>query len=352
MYYRQVPQINADIDRTRKAIVTLGCSFVQGQGAVDDSLYEEYEWDFYGVGVPITVKATLEQKKEIIKRYPNTEITQFNDNIDFTFMEYDNAFGNVLAKKYFEGEYTSINLGIRGGGNRGTIKELYFHPEINWHKLDEIIVIYCPSGMERISFVSDEWREHNHWATMWPHYKNISSGARKILSEGYSKRLSSEKFEIIEQIANVQELLTWCKVKNAKLIITPAFSNQYTKEHFMQHLFIMHERDIEGNLLRSVPCAIECKNDDTAQILAEQPFKETYGMMPLWPWENMFYPDEYPTFVELCMGQEFSDWKYQHFFEFNGSGSPKKWITPCAHPAAKGHDLFAKKLYEHINTLR
>lgn len=347
MYYRQIDEINADIDRTKKAIVTLGCSFVQGQGAVDDSLYEEYQWDFYGVGVPINIKATSEQKKEIIKRYPNVELNPFTKQLDFTFMEYDNAFGNVLAKKYFEGEYTSINLGIRGCGNRGTIKELYFHPEINWHKLDEIIVIYSPSGMERFDFANDGWREHHHWLCMWPHYKNMSPGPRQILSEGYNKRLYSEKFEIIEQIANVQELLTWCKVKNAKLIITPAFVKQYTKEHFMQHLFKGYERDIEGNLLKSFPYVIDSKNDYTVQI-----HKEINRMMLLWPWENMFYPDDYPTFVDLCMGQEFSDWKYQHFFEFNGAGSPKKWITPCAHPAAKGHDLFAKKLYEHITTLR
>jgi hypothetical protein len=337
MYYQQVEKINTDIDRTRKAIITLGCSFVQGQGAMTDSLYEEYEWIFERLGLPISMVVPSNKKQELIEKYPNVELNPFTNKLDFTFMEYDNAFGNLLATKYFNGEYASINFGVRGNGNRATIKELYFHPELHWHNLDEIIVIYCPSGMERLDFVSDGWTGHHHWATAWPHYKDIAQGPRKILSEGYNKRLSSEKFEIIEQITHVQELLMWCEARNAKLIITPAFNREYTREYFEKHLLIAVGRDIEGNIL-----------NNNQNIIQQEVKNELTRLIDLWPWDKMFYPSEYPTFVDLCMAQEFSDWKYQHFFEFTGIGTPQKWVTPCAHPAAKGHDLFAKNLHEHI----
>lgn len=341
MFYRQIEQINSDINRTRKAIITLGCSFVQGQGAVDDSLFEEYDWHFERVGIPISIKVNESQKQKITEKYPDVELNPFTGQLDFTFMEYKNSFGNVLAKKYFNGEYASINLGIRGCGNRATIKELYFHPELNWDVLEEIIVIYSPSGLERFDFVNDGWEGHHHFTCMWPHYHDphLKQGPRKTLSEGYAKRLYSDKFEVIEQIGHVQELLSWCKLKNARLIITPAFDRRYNYEHFKKSIFTFYGRDMDGVInniqqAKNVPTDIE---------------KELNNLINLWPWENMFLPDNYPTFADLCMGQEFPDtWQNEHFFEYNGKASPQKWITSCAHPSAKGHDLFAYKLYEYI----
>jgi hypothetical protein len=343
MYYRQVDEINADISRTRRAIVTLGCSFVQGQGAVDDSLYEEYKWHYERVGVPISITANEYQKQEIIKKYPTVELNPFNNKLDFTFMEYKNAFGNVLAKKYFDGKYASINLGIRGSGNRATIKELYFHPEIHWHKLDEIIVIYCPSGLERFDFVNDAWNGHNHFATMWPHYQDphLEDGPRKKLSEGYAKRLYSDKFQIIEQISHSQELLTWCKLNAAKLIITPAFDRRYNREYFTSNIFTEYGRDMEGRIL------------NINEFLEIDPLlkNELNNLIELWPWDNMFFPENFPTFVDICMAQEFPEtWENEHFFQYNGKFTPQRWITSCAHPSAKGHDLFAKKLFEYIES--
>ena len=337
MFYQQIEKINSDIDRTRKAIITLGCSFTQGQGAVDDSLYEEYDWHFERVGVPIAPIVTPSQQQEILKKYPNVNIAF--DKLDFTFMEYDNAFGNVLCSKYFNNEYACINFGNRGCGNRATIKELYFHPELHWHNLDEIIVIYCPSGFERLDLVNDNWFSHNHWVCTWPHYKDVVPGPRKLLSEGYAKRVHSTKFEIIEQISHVQELLTWCKEKNAKLIITPAFDRRYTRGHFSSNLFDSYGRDIEGNLN-----VVTKESNPDPRVMSE-----LKRLLNLWPWEKHFFPDNFPTFADLCMGQEFpDDWESRHFFHYNGIFSPNKWITSCAHPSAKGHDLFAKKLYEHI----
>jgi hypothetical protein len=64
----------------------------------------------------------------------------------------------------------------------------------------------------------------------------------------------------------------------------------------------------------------------------------------------MFEPDDMPTFVDMTLKQEFkhtNPLKY-HFWSFIGKGTPNNWLTPCAHPSAKAHDLFAKLLHEHL----
>ena len=338
MYYEQVEKINRDIDRTGRAIVALGCSFVQGQGAVNDELYQDYTWHYEKLGVPLALKVTEAEKQEILKKYPNVSLDHQN-NLSFTQMEYDNAFCNVLATKYFEGSYAAINLGIRGCGNRGTIKELYFHPNVHWDKLKEIIVVYCPSGLERFDFVNDGWWSHHHWVCMWPHFENFEEGPRKLLAEGYAKRLYSDKFEVIEQISHVQELMTWCKLHNAKLIITSGFDGRYTKDHFKETLNKRINRQMTGPVT------------STEKITDLRMIKEHERLLQLWPWDNMFLPDGCPTFADFVLKQEFpNDWKYRHFFQYNGEASPDGWFTSCAHPSAKGHDAFAKSLYHHIKS--
>jgi hypothetical protein len=343
MYKKQLEKINEDIDRTQKAIIGLGCSFVQGQGAFNKEIVKEYGTHFTELGNPLQLnKISKQEKKLLLKTYPSLAIK--NNEIDFTFMEYDNAFPNVLAEKYFNKEYASINLGQRGCGNRATINELYLHPEINWDKLKEIIVIYCPSGLERFDFINDQFNDHNHWICMWPHSKE--GKPRSDLWSGYKEAVYSEKFEVLEQITYAQQLLAWCKLHNAKLIITPAFDIRYSKEHFRNALLTNINRDINGNLLK-------IEKDSLIKSIIKETFnvdEQVTNLLNLFPWENMFYPDNMPTFVDMTLKQEFNhtnSLKY-HFWSFIGKGTPDNWLTPCAHPSAKAHDYFAKLLYEHL----
>jgi hypothetical protein len=248
-------------------------------------------------------------------------------------MELDNAFVNVLCKKYFKGMYTPINLGMRGKGNRATIKDLSMFPGINWNMAEEIIVIYCPSSPERFDFIADQYYDGGgRWECMWPHdQKDI----RKNLWDGYRSLLWSEKFGVIEQIAHMQELKMWCKLHNAKLIITPAFDGRFTREYFNEQLGSTVVRD---HTTRERTKTILSTNNCRSQELIDQ-----------WPWENMFCPDGQPTFVDAVIKKEFPDSaQLTHFFEYTGKGSPDLWITACAHPSAKGHDYFASLLYNYI----
>lgn len=338
MYYQQLKEINEGIERTGKVIIGLGCSFAQGQGAIPEDLLKKYNWEFEKLGKPIKVNnLTKDQKQELISEYKSLTINPHDDEIDWTFLEYENSFVYILCNKYFNRDYTPINLGIRGCGNRATIKELFLHPEINWSKAKEIIVIYLPSGLERFDFIADTWFDHHRWKCMWPHYKDIEEGPRRTLWEGYSGHLYSDKFEVIEQIVHAQELDMWCNYNNARLIITPAFDRRYNRQHFLDSLERVISRDIDGRIRKSEP-----HKKDIPEIHADY-------LIDLFPWDKIYKPSDCPTFVDLLMKQELpKTWQDQHFFKYLGIGSENLWITSCAHPSAKGHDLFAKFLHSHI----
>lgn len=338
MYKNQVRFIKEDLKRTKKAIIAIGCSFVQGQGAVNDELYREYEWNYHE-GKPLTIDLTYKQRKRLLKNYSNLKLnglTASASTVDFIMMEYDNAFVSVLCKKYFNGSYTPINLGIRGCGNRASIKELYMYPEINYDNLKEIIVLYAPSGLERFDFINDQAEDHFNWKCMWPYYERMQEDSRLPLWKGYSQVLHSDKFEVLEQIAHAQELLTWCKYRNAKLIITPGFDRRYNREYFEECLANQVERKNEIFVTSKKPVFGKSKSDKT-------------NLTDLFPWNNMFRPAGFDTFADLTISKEDKvEDKQDHYGQFLGKGSPDGWITPCSHPSQKAHDLFANHLYTHI----
>lgn len=336
MFRDSINQINEDIKKTKRAIISLGCSFVQGGGAINDSIYKNYNWTGSKYNHPNVVWDTT-NSHQLIKEF--TDIKLLSDGtFDFSLHEVNNAFANVLAKKYFEGSYASINLGRSGCGNRATIKELYFYPEINWKELDEIIVIYCPSGPERFDFIDDRYHElnnHGRWVCAWPSIFD-KNGPNKILWQGYKEAIYSTKYEIIEQIAHVQELMLWCEHKKAKLIIVPSFAQEYNRENFIESINLKIDRDSNRKIITST-------HNSSLEI------ESVIKLADMWPWDKMFYPDGNKTFIDLAMKQEFPDEKeYPWFYLYAGEGSPDLWVTPCCHPSAKAHDLFAKYLHKHI----
>lgn len=339
MFKDQIYQVNNDIKRTKRAIIGIGCSFVQGSGAIPDEIYANYKWEKLEIGdTRVTWKLTDADITQLLKQYTDVGINHPGKQPNFIFNEYNNSFLNVLCSKYLNGEYAAINLGIAGSGNRAAIKELHYYPDILWNEVEEFIVIYCPSGLERFDFISDldhDPNNHNRWISMWPNilpHKSLCSD----LWNGYRNCLYSNKFEVLEQIANIQELLLWCNYKNARLIITPAFNRNYSKDYFTSSM----NQSIFRNDVDPATITKAWRNKDP----------NTNLMLKMWPWEKMFEPDGCPSFIDLTMKQEFPDtWKdNEHFYNYKGLGTPNGWVTPCAHPSARAHDLFAKYLYEHI----
>lgn len=340
MFSNLIPTINANIKRTKKAIVSIGCSFVQGQGAIDEEIYRDYKWNGLHYNA-INWQITPDELVTIREKYP--EVFRNDDtSVNFTLHENRNSFVTVLCEKYFNGDYAAINLGRCGNGNRASIKELYFYPGINWDELEEIIVIYCPSGAERMDFIDDAvdatLNEHPRWISAWPSETDGGKGTRNKFWSGYRDAVYSDKYEMLEQISHIQELLTWCKWKKAKLIVTPAFMRYYTREKLTGAI----KKTIHRNDSRDIIKVEQWNNND----------KSVDDIVNMWPWENVFLPDGKPTFVDLAMAQEFPKWEKEDecpgFFSYHGKGTPGGWITPCSHPSVKAHDLFAKLLHKHI----
>jgi hypothetical protein len=341
MYNTQIIEINKDLKRTRKAIISLGCSFVEGQGAVDQEICDSYQWSMAKIGVPMEPILSKNEKSKMLSDHPELSIDN-TGRIIWKFMEYKNAFVEVLCKKYFKGTYTPINFGIRGKGNRASIKSLYFHPQINWNNIDELIVLYVPSGPERFDFVSDEFNEHHQFQCAWPWSDDQEKGPRKTLWKGYGTAIYSEKSAMLEQISNVIELENWCKLKNAKLIITPGFDTSYKQERFNEIIQDLSERTSNQKTIRYVEYAHN-KNE----IRRSQEVLDIFSaIVDQWPWANMFTPQGCDTFMNLCLKQE--GLENTPYWDYNGKGTPNNWVTLCCHPSAKGHDLFAQELFKFI----
>lgn len=336
MFKSQIAQINEDIKRTKRAIISIGCSFVQGHGAIEQDIYDRYKWHHDVTDSHTTWDLTSSEEKQLLDEYPDISINPGNTGINFSIHENSRSFVNILAKKYFDGKYTPINLGRSGCGNRAAIKELYFYPDILWNELEEIIVVYCPSGAERFDFMSDTsyiLNDHNRWVCMWPNSNNTDN-PRNTLWNGYKNAVHSSKFEVLEQIAHVQELMLWCKHMNARLIIVPSFQPVYTRKEFASRIQDTIERSHNGSIIKLGPRS-------TNNI-------EIYKMADMWPWANMFAPEGFDTWMGMIENLESTN---AYFYDYKGRGSPNGWITPCAHPSVKSHDLFAKVLHQHIEEL-
>ena len=347
MFHHQIKEINNDLKRTKRAMISFGCSFVEGQGAIDQHLYEDLGWSLEHTGVPMAAELTEKQEKNLLKKHPDL-YKNLQGKIEWDRMEQKNAFVNVLCNKYYGNSWTPINFGIRGKGNRASIRNLYYWPELKLSRAKEIIVIWSPSGMERYDFVNDVFDEHNMFHTMWPH-KNQDhiQGPRKQLWDAYADAIYSEKQAILETIATAIELKNWCRVHNAKLIITPAFDEAYNKEHMISRLNDVIMRN--GDMVQQRKFANQ-ENPTKTALIRKKNYYPGYSdtltkIVQQFPWEDMFYPQGQTTFANLCTKQEKTQ---QHFWEYNGVGSPNHWITVCAHPSAKGHQLFAEELYKKI----
>lgn len=352
MYHKLVREINESLKKTKKAIIALGCSFVEGQGAVDQYLYDDYEWQLKVVGVPMEPVFSREERSKILTKHREL-ISYSKDGYDWTFMEYKNSFVNVLCKKYFEGQYTPINFGLRGRGNRASIKSLYFWPQIEWKTIEEMIVIYVPSSPERFDFVNDEFYENRQFQCIWPNWKDINEDPRRSLWKGYGEAVYSNKSALLEQISNIVELKTWCEYNRAKLVITPAFDKIYSRNNMLDGLKEIVLRDDNQKVRVYFP-----GNSKNIEKVREKHhynseyFETLEKLVDMWPWETMFQPESCETFIDLCLKQEgLNKPNDPGFWDYRGVGTKNNWITVCCHPSAKGHDLFAMRLQEHISKL-
>lgn len=114
-----------------KVIIGIGDSWTQGEGGVPQEFFDRAGGNL-------------------------TNLERGDDDVDFLVHEYENSWVNQLAKKYYS-DYTPINLGVRGYGNIGAVKSLYYADlpkDIRGGKL-----IFCLSGRDRFDYPVGEYKE-------------------------------------------------------------------------------------------------------------------------------------------------------------------------------------------------
>jgi hypothetical protein len=267
-----------------KYLIGIGCSYTQGQGGVTEHIYQKY----------------------------GNEVFNGNHRLPIDAEERQCSWVGQICEKHLQ-SYTPINLGQRGRGNRSAAKELYLN------RLDsksEKIVVYALSGMERFDFPNkDATFANHHFYSMFPTPNN----KEKPLWSAYAEHVWSDQFIVIETILNILEVQNWCKLNNAKLLLTSAFCSDISREYFRQHLNHMPS--------------------------------EVY-LADLVDWDLFWRPDGYDSFLHMMLdlqengSDEVNDLKHGSYWsKYIGKFPPKEYITPCNHPTYKSHKIIAEKMY-------
>jgi hypothetical protein len=287
------------ITKDTKLLIGIGDSFCAGRGACSIELWEKYGWDMermYGEG--------------------GAEVEESN---------YANSWVNQLCKNHMT-DWTPLNLGMSGKGNRFAIKELMVNPLLGIEKAKEKIVVFAVSGFERFDLAKDLVGEE-HFTTQWPMY-----GDYKEKKLGYSEltlengdSLYSEKFVISEFILNIIELMNWCKLHNAKLLLMSAFTPEFNKNHF-----------------------IDVLSPNVTSVLGQMKLDELIWSVP---WERIIRPLGFSCITDMLMHLEGWDKDLPGYGFRNmkiDTIGPNGYMTKCQHPSEKGHKLLAEIIYEHI----
>ena len=287
------------ITKDSKLLIGIGDSFCAGRGACSIELWEKYGWDMermYGEG--------------------GAEVEESN---------YANSWVNQLCKNHMT-DWTPLNLGMSGKGNRYAIKELMVNPLLGIEKAKEKIVVFAVSGFERFDLAKDLVGEE-HFTTQWPMY-----GDYKEKKLGYSEltlengdSLYSDKFVISEFILNIIELMNWCKLHNAKLLLMSAFTPEFNKNHF-----------------------IDVLSPNVTSVLGQMKLDELIWSVP---WERIIRPLGFSCITDMLMHLEGWDKDLPGYGFRNvkiDTIGPNGYTTKCQHPSEKGHKLLAEIIYEHI----
>jgi hypothetical protein len=273
----------------KKALIGLGCSWTQGEGGYPDFIWEKYKGK---------INLPMHKSMHLIP------------------YELDNSWVNVLCKTYFT-DYSPVNLGQRGMGNRGSAKTLYLC-DVNFSNIEDGIVVFLMSGFERFDFFRKDWKDtynagkssfkknaaHYNFQTLWPHPENNEQ------SSAYAKYLYSETGTAAEQLVNILEVQTFCKAHNLKFVLANAFDGR-GKEFLLEHC---------GDLANKI--------DWTCYIHEYR---------------------DYKSFVDLLVKKD--NWlaPTEHYYgKYQELSYPKTYLTNCIHPTIEGYKVIAEELADFI----
>lgn len=356
---RDVEVINQEILKKRRVVVSLGCSFTEGQAAFSQDLVDKLRprggngsnFDYVGKGHDIDDMLELASEYSLPLQVINDSIwnnTTSNLSVFTKAMEINNAFVNKFCE-VLDNDYVPVNLGNNGNGNIAAINRLFQYP-IDWHLCEDIIVLWCHSDQHRFDFINDDCVSFSEiggdHTCMWPKYDEYNPDIEKFHAGTawhntqwyFTKTIRSDSFSYLNHMDQGIKLDTWCKANNAKLMIFGAFSNvnrsDIEDQIFYNNVVRDHNRIQFEDPPRYSPSTHEIFN--------------TGRYLDKFPWQDVVKPQGHDTFLQLALAQE----KNPAFMDLNmwqiieQGGTPNDWIFPCGHPSGKAHLLLAKELVD------
>lgn len=289
----------------KKYLIGLGCSWTQGEG-----------------GYP----------EEVVKKH-NGRVQQFSrkgGSLELAPYERENSWVNVLCRDHFP-EYTPMNLGVSGIGNKAAVHQLHFCDKIDWKNATGIIILMW-SGFERLDFVhqnpiaddnyDDEYSNntfmHYKWNTAWP-FESECPHSGPIWNV-YAKHLWSEQFVAVNQMLALLDLQAFSKAYGFDLVIANAFNYPCDTEDGSALTPDKYLEKYSGTLFHKFDWSTYA-NANTDYVSFVQKLVWEDGKLPRDHWEGWI------TFYEGL------DW-------------PSEYLTNCqgAHPTIKGYKLIAEEL--------
>lgn len=283
----------------KKYIIGLGCSWTQGEGGYPEEIWKKYNG------------------RVQIRHAPDEHLRKY---------EHENSWVNVLCRDHFP-EYTPINLGARGIGNRAAMHQLHFADKVDFEN-SEGIIVFMLSGFERFDFFQEQPKRTTHhndgysngefahykWRTIWPIPNN--GGPEMPLYNVYAKLLWSEQFVACEQMMALLDAQNFARRYGYKLVVANGFNIQNDIKEYL--------REYAGSLVD--------KFDWSGYIHDEVPY--TAFVQKLVWLDGLIDPPEWRSFFSVYSRL---DW-------------PREYLTNCqgSHPTIKGYKVIGDELAEFI----
>lgn len=346
MASKSVSQINDSLKQTKKAVVSIGCSFTHGQSAYDEELVDALApirddkistFDYRNKGHdPL---ALLEMSKEFFLPLTGLEPTSLETKI----METSNAYVSQLAEML--GDYTPINLGHEANSNGAGIERIFKYP-IDWHLCEEVIVIWAYTDIHRFCLPVQQKGDmlnsydhmHRDYMTLWLRSDKPENDEdyKRTFDYYFTKAVWSDEVSYWRFLQDANLLRQWIRqFPKSNMFVFPAFRE-------------VSAQDVEARFVDSY--------SDKSDFFA---LEEKYlrKITEMYPHEFIDDLNGSITFGRLCLDQESKLTKKEKDFIENNNGIglgmkhyvfPDNWLYPCSHPSKKGHTLLAKTLYDKI----
>lgn len=275
-----------DIKEGDNVIIGLGDSFTQGVGA-----YSLETW----------------------KSIPRDPSTYNISGTHFLEEQANNNWAKQLANKL---NYKTYNLGVNGGGNRATIREMFLNKLPD--NLGNVIVILLATGMERYDFIkqSDDttglnW--HQKWQTIFPN-PNSDRGSISKFEKEYFKELWAPRNDVLEFIFNINDAKNYCENRGYKFLFSTVFDEQLNRDILKKDL------GNKGHLIDLID------------------------------WNDFISPAPYTSLMDMVYRSDGNEYKSMHdLFALGRTLSvPTKYITPCAHWTIEAQRTVSEYLYKEI----